>query len=75
MKWSEIPSTLESKIDHFRDKVIDGLLKDLIEQKTDSKKFLEDEKRQYESEQQKVNIRILLFYKLNYLIKYIRKKA
>ncbi|CAF3398988.1 unnamed protein product [Rotaria sp. Silwood1] len=53
MQWSQRASTIDSNIDQFRYEVLDILLKNLLEQKTDLKKIFEDEKRQYEDEHQK----------------------
>jgi len=41
--------------------VIDDSLRELIEQKTDSKKFLDDEKRRYDAEHRKVSFVSLFF--------------
>ena len=48
--------------EQFRNKVMSNLLKELIEQKLDSKKFLEDEKRHYDAEHRKVKVFLLFAY-------------
>jgi len=56
MQWSHHATIIDSNADQFRHDIIDEFLKDLLEQKTDSKKFLEDQKRLYEFEHRKVII-------------------
>jgi hypothetical protein len=62
MQWSYIATTIDSNADQFQRNILDILLKDLLEQKNDSKKFLDDQKRLYETEHQKV---IISIYSLN----------
>lgn len=56
LQWSHLATTISSSAEHFRKTVIDDLLKELIEQKTDSKKFLDEEKRKYDAEHRKVSL-------------------
>jgi hypothetical protein len=56
MQWSHKATIIDSNADKFRHDIIDDLLKQLLEQKNESKKFLEDQKRQHEVERQKVII-------------------
>jgi len=58
MHWSYIATKIDSNADQFQRNILDILLKDLLEQKNDSKKFLNDQKRLYETEHQKVIISI-----------------
>lgn len=44
-----------SNAESFRKSVLDDLFKRLIEQKNDSKKFLDDARRRYEAEHRKVS--------------------
>jgi hypothetical protein len=55
LQWSHLATTITSNTEQFRRLIIDDLLKELIEQKMDSKKFLDDEKRRYDGEHRKVN--------------------
>ena len=55
MQWSDRATNIQSNADHFRHDIIDNLLKDILEKKNDSKKFLEGQKRQYDAEHRKVN--------------------
>ena len=55
LQWSHLATTITSNIEQFRRIIIDDLLKELTEQKMDSKKFLDDEKRRYDAEHRKVN--------------------
>jgi hypothetical protein len=64
MQWSHKATILDSNADQFRQNIIDDLLKVILEQKNDSKKFLEDQKRQYDLEHQKVNISVVLHFSL-----------
>lgn len=54
LQWSNLATTISSSAEHFRKTIIDDLLKELIEQKMDSKKFLDEEKRRYDAEHRKV---------------------
>lgn len=61
-----------SSVEQFRRTIVDELIRELIEQKKDSRKFLDDEKRRYDLEHRKVNIIIfhtsLLFsFSLNHI--------
>jgi hypothetical protein len=56
LQWSHLATTITSNAEQFRRTIIDDLLKELIEQKIDSKKFLEDEKRRYDTEHRKVSL-------------------
>ncbi|CAF1382169.1 unnamed protein product [Rotaria sp. Silwood1] len=53
LQWSHVATTMSSNAEQFRKTVLDDLLKGLIEQKNDSKKFLDDEKRRYDGEHRK----------------------
>ncbi len=54
MQWSHEATMIDSNADQFRHTILDNLINNLLEQKADSKKFLEDQKRQCESEHRKV---------------------
>lgn len=56
MQWSHIATMIDSNADQFRNTIVDNLIKTLLDQKSDSKRFLEDRKRQYDAERRKVNI-------------------
>jgi hypothetical protein len=58
MQWSYIATTIDSNADQFQRDILDNLVKDLLEQKNDSKKFLDDQKHLYETEHRKVIISI-----------------
>ncbi|CAF3729180.1 unnamed protein product [Rotaria sordida] len=53
LQWSQLATTINSNTEQFRKTVLDDLLKGFIEQKNDSKKFLDDEKRRYDGERRK----------------------
>ncbi|CAF1400857.1 unnamed protein product, partial [Rotaria magnacalcarata] len=44
---------MSSNAEVFRKTVLDNLIKELLEQKTDSKKFFEEERRRYDGEHRK----------------------
>ncbi|CAF1675942.1 unnamed protein product [Rotaria magnacalcarata] len=44
-QWSQLAITMSSNAEVFRKTVLDNLIKELLEQKTDSKKFFEEERR------------------------------
>ncbi|CAF4044445.1 unnamed protein product [Rotaria sp. Silwood2] len=52
-QWSHLATTMSSNAEQFRTTILDDLLKGLVEQKNDSKKFLDDEKRRYDGEHRK----------------------
>lgn len=51
---------MSSSVEQFRRVIIDVLIKELIEQKKDSKRFLDDEKRRHDFEHRKVSVSISL---------------
>ena len=55
MQWSHLATTISSSVEQCRRTIVDDLIKELIEQKKDSKKFLDDEKRRYDLEHRKVS--------------------
>jgi hypothetical protein len=59
LQWSHLATTITSNAEQFRKTIIDDLLKELIEQKTDSKKSLDDEKRRYDVEHRKVSVELI----------------
>jgi hypothetical protein len=48
LQWSHLASEITKKTVEFRRNIIDDSLKELIEQKNDSKKYLDEEKRRYD---------------------------
>jgi hypothetical protein len=54
IQWSYEATMIDSNADQFRNKILDNLIENLLEQKADSKKFLEDQKHQYETEHRQV---------------------
>ncbi|CAF2069418.1 unnamed protein product [Rotaria magnacalcarata] len=52
-QWSQLAITMSSNAEVFRKTVLDNLIKELLEQKTDSKKFFEEERRRYDGEHRK----------------------
>lgn len=60
LQWSHLATTMTSNVEQFRRTIIDDLIKELIEQKKDSKKFLDDEKRRYDLEHRKVSSPLIL---------------
>ncbi|CAF0835288.1 unnamed protein product [Adineta steineri] len=56
MQWSRQATTIDSNADKFRNLALDDLIKNLLEYKSDSKKFLADQKRQYDLEHRKAEI-------------------
>ena len=56
LQWSHLATTITSNAEQFRRTALDDLLKVLIEQKIDSKKYLDDEKRRYDAEHRKVRL-------------------
>jgi hypothetical protein len=69
MQWSYGATKIDSNANEFQQNILDNLIKNLLEQKNDSKKFFDDQKRLYDTEHRKVNIPI---FSLIYLTK---KKA
>ncbi|CAF1621235.1 unnamed protein product, partial [Adineta ricciae] len=59
MLWSRRATTISSNADEFRRLVLDDLLKNLLENKADAKRVLEDRKRQYDDEHRKVRRDVL----------------
>jgi len=58
LQWSHLATTITSNAEQFRKNIIDTLLKELVEQKMDSKKCLDEEKRRYDDEHRKVSLEI-----------------
>jgi len=56
LQWSHLASTITSNAEQFRKNIVDTLLKELVEQKIDSKKCLDEEKRRYDDEHRKVSL-------------------
>ena len=56
MQWSYKATTIDSNGNHFQQNILDDLVKDLLEQNNNSKKFLDDQQVFYEIEHRKVNI-------------------
>ncbi|CAF4749370.1 unnamed protein product, partial [Rotaria socialis] len=52
-QWSQLAITMSSNAKLFRESVLDDLMKGLLEQKTDSKTFFEEERRRYDGEHRK----------------------
>jgi len=69
MQWSYSATKIDSNADEFQQKILDNLIKNLLEQKNDSKKFFDDQKRLYDTEHRKVNLSIF------FLIYLTKKKA
>lgn len=63
-KWFDKANAIRSDAERLRSNVVDDVLKNLIEQTNDLKKFLEFERRQYEVENQKVNMFMIYNFKL-----------
>ena len=62
MLWSRRATTIGSNADEFRRLVVDDLLKNLLENKSDAKRVLEDQKRQYDDEHLKVNHYLIVLF-------------
>lgn len=62
-KWSQLAASMISNAEQLRKTILDTALKELIEKKSDSKKFLDSEKNQYDIEHRKVSVSFFYSFK------------